>query len=169
MTGISRFIRGATLYGYVDLASSLGLDPVALLRQVGLTAQMLADPESRIPIDAANALLELSAQAGRAEDFGLRLAARRRLSNLGPISVVLREEPTALAALRTLERYRHLVNPALGMRVEVSTDLVVVSEDILTHGHAPLRQPVEMAVGVLLRILQELLGADWQPDRKSVV
>src|SRR5947209_19890144 len=86
-------VRAASLDGWVPLARSLGLDPVALSRAAGLDLADLAAPERWIPAAAAARLLELSADRSGREAFGLLLAGHRRLSTLGPLSVVLREQP----------------------------------------------------------------------------
>ena len=47
MKHLGRLIRSASLSGYVDLVKSLGRDPTALMRTVGLSAKLLDDPETR--------------------------------------------------------------------------------------------------------------------------
>ncbi|MGA8513381.1 MAG: AraC family transcriptional regulator [Burkholderiaceae bacterium] len=165
MSGISRLIRSATLYGYADLALSAGLNPAALLRRVGLSEAVLRQPDHPIRLDAACRLLELSSQASRMDNFGLRLAAGRRLANLGAVSVVLREEPTGMAALDTLCRFLQLVNPSLFTWVEHFEDVVLIREELLADQPIPVRQSVEMAVGVMHGILRELLGPLWRARR----
>ncbi len=56
------------------------------MKAVGLQAQFLDDPEMPISRDAVRELLEITARATRTEDLALRMAARRKLSALGPIS-----------------------------------------------------------------------------------
>ncbi len=162
MSGISRLIRSATLFGYTELAQSLGLAAGPLLRQVGLTSDMLEVPDLLIPLHAACQLLEASAHKSGLEDFGLRLASRRRLAHLGAVSVVMREEPTGMAALQSLTRYLQLVNPSLFTSIEVSGDVVVVREELLPDTTVPIRQPMEMAVGVMYGILRDILGPSWR-------
>lgn len=158
-------VRSASLAGYVDLAQSVGLDARAMLRRAGLSVRALQDPETPLSTAAVRALLEDSAQASGVEDFGLRMASRRQLSHLGPISLVLKEEPTARAALDTLCRYLRLLNASLLTRVEAHGPLVVIREDILVEQTASTRQSMELAVGVMYRILRELLGGSWKPVR----
>ena len=167
MSGITRLIRSATLYGYVDLALASGLDPMPLLHQVGLSALALQEADQLVRLDAALALLENSSKASGLEDFGLRLAARRRLSNLGAVSVVLREEATALDALHSLCRFLQLVNPSLSTAVEEGSDLVIIREALLAEPGAPTRQSIEMAVGVMHGVLRELMGETWRARRIS--
>ncbi|MGM9427615.1 AraC family transcriptional regulator [Hydrogenophaga sp. MI9] len=158
-------VRSASLAGYLDLAQSVGLDARAMLRRAGLSPRSLEDPETPLSATAVRALLEDSAQASGVEDFGLRMAGRRQLANLGPISLVLKEEPTARAALDTLCRYLRLLNASLLTRVEDHGAMVIIREEILVEQSASTRQSMELAVGVMHRILCELLGAPWKPLR----
>ncbi|ADP15692.1 bacterial regulatory helix-turn-helix protein, AraC family protein 13 [Achromobacter xylosoxidans A8] len=163
MRQVSQLMRSGSLNGYVELVESLGRDPHAFMRSVGLEARFLQDPEMLIPRDAARELLEITARATRIEDFALRLAARRKLSALGPISLVLREEATPRQALDTLCRYLKLVNASLIIRVEDTGGLVIIREDLLPTPGLQMRQSVELAVGTMFCILSELIGQQWQP------
>ncbi|APX73818.1 AraC family transcriptional regulator [Achromobacter insolitus] len=163
MRQISQLMRSGSLNGYVELVESLGRDPYAFMRSVGLEAKFLEDPEMLIPRDAARELLEITARATRIEDFALRLAARRKLSALGPISLVLREEPTPRQALDTLCRYLKLVNASLIIRVEDAGGVVIIREDLLPTPGLQMRQSVELAVGTMFCLLRELIGQQWQP------
>jgi AraC-like DNA-binding protein len=133
------------------------------MRTVGLQAKFLEDPEMLIPRDAARELLEITARATHTEDLALRLASQRKLSALGPISLVLREEPTPRDALDTLCRYLKLVNASLTIRVEDTEGVVVIREDLLPSPGLQMRQSVELAVGSMFHMLSELIGQDWQP------
>ncbi len=165
MLGISRLVRSATLYGVAELLHDLGHDARPLLRQQGLRLADLQQPDHPIPVDAACQLLEASALATGHSDFGLLLASRRRLANLGSVSVVLREEPTGLQALHSLCRYLQLVNPCLNTQWQEAGEVVVIEEQLLTDTAVPQRQAVEMAVGVMHGILRELLGSPWRAQR----
>ncbi len=158
-----RLMRSASLSNYVELVRSLGRDPAPFLRTVGLNAEDLADSEALIPRDAARELLEITARATRTEDFALRLAAQRKLSTLGPISLVLREEPTARQAVDTLCRYLKLVNASLILVVEETRDSVIIREDLLPSPGLSMRQSVELAAGTLYRMLVDLIGPGWKP------
>jgi len=160
---LGRLIRSASLNGYIELVQSLGRDPHAFLRGVGLSAKLLDNPETLIPGDAVRELLEITARATGAEDFALRLAALRTFSNLGPISLVLKEEPTPRQALDTLCRYLKLLNASLITRIEDAGSTVIVREDLLPSHDLPMRQSMELAVGVMFRILRELIGPQWRP------
>jgi hypothetical protein len=100
----ANLIRAGNLTGYPELARSLGLDPQRLIRSVGLQRFDLSDADVMIPAAAMMELLERSAAAAGIEDFGLRLAAMRRLAHLGPVGLIVREEPTVRHAIIGAER-----------------------------------------------------------------
>ena len=163
MQHAGHLIRSASLHGYVELVQSLGHDPHLLLGGVGLSARQLLNPETLIPGGAVRELLELTARATGAEDFALRLAARRSLSDLGLLSLVLKEEATARQAIDTLCSYLRLLNATLVTQVEDAGDTVVIREDLLPHPLLPTRQSMELAVGVMYRTVRELVGPHWRP------
>ncbi|MEG2042283.1 MAG: AraC family transcriptional regulator ligand-binding domain-containing protein, partial [Hafnia sp.] len=118
---IARFthwVRSASLQAYPELMHALGANPVPLLREHGLTAKLLENPETRLPLRAVNQLLERSALSTQRPDFGLLLASRRDFTDLGPISVVLKEEKTPRHAINTLLRYMKLLNASLVSHTE---------------------------------------------------
>ena len=160
-------IRSASLAGYAELARLHGLDPEFMQRNAGVNPRSLLDPDIPISAMAVRQLLEDSALAAGVEDFGLQLAAGRRLSNMGPISVVMREAQSARQALESLCRYMRLVNAALLTRIEDYDDAVLIREEILVADKRPVRQSIEMAVCVLHRTLKELLGPTWRPRNVS--
>lgn len=163
MTTMRHVVRSASLRGYAELARSVGLDPLAMMRRVGLPRRCLDDPEIRIGADAVARLLELSAQDTGVQDFGLRLASTRRLSNLGPLALVLRQEPTGLAVLETLCQATNLLNTSLATRLVSQDGLVTIAQDVVLDRPGSARQSVELAVGVMCRLLRDVLGRDWRP------
>jgi AraC-like DNA-binding protein len=163
MRQLPALVRSGSLDGYVELVRSLGRDPYVFMRSVGLDPDILASPEMLVPRDAVRELLEITARATRTPDFALRLASQRKLSALGPISLVLREDPTPRAALDTLCRYLKLVNTSLSVSIEDTDSVVIIREDLLPTPGLPMRQSIELAVGTMFRMLRELIGEGWQP------
>ncbi|WP_442287852.1 AraC family transcriptional regulator [Variovorax sp. M-6] len=163
MATSSHLIRSAGLAGYAEVARFAGLDPHAMLRNAGLPRRCLDQPDALISMEAACKLLDQSAAATGMEDFGLRMAATRRISNLGPVLLVMRQERTALGALRTLLNYNRLLNDALQAHIEQDQDLVLIREELVVNSSVPTRQSMELTVGVMVQVLKELLGTAWQP------
>lgn len=155
------FVRYATLNRYVELARELGVDPVSMMRVHGLDPAGLANPDRRFPAAAAARLLEETAALTRHDDFGLRLAEQRRMSTLGPLSLVLREEPDVRSALALLLRYEHSYNEALRMTMTERSELATIRLWLDFGEDLESRQSVELGVGALHGILREFLPADW--------
>jgi AraC-like DNA-binding protein len=157
-------IRSACLTSYPEIARSLGLHPLRLLASCGIDRRCLADPDLKLPAEALGRLLEASARAARVEDFGLRLAETRSLSVLGPVGLLVREEATMRNALHSLMRYIRLHNEALYLRLEEHRGEALICVEIRTDRPTPIRQGVELAVGVLYRVLCLLLRTQWRPQ-----
>lgn len=154
-------VRAAVLTSFNEIARELQLDTQALLRSVGLTQTLLADPEQRVPAEAAVTLLERAAAAGACPTFGLRMAQSRQLSDLGVVSLLISHQPTLRAALAALIRYRHLLNDTLAMLLENAGRMVILREELVSA--VPARQATELAIGVLYRLCGALMGPRWKP------
>jgi len=160
-----RLIRSACLTNYAEVARVAGLDPRRMLAEFDLPARSLRELELKIPVDAVRAMLEASAERSGVEAFGLMMAEARRLSHLGPLGLLVREQPTLRLAVETLARYANRLNDALFLTVEDSGDVVVLREELITGGSGPVRQSTELAIGVAFRALRVFLGSDWRPRR----
>ncbi|MGX1135655.1 AraC-like DNA-binding protein [Streptomyces glaucescens] len=157
-------VRTAALNGYVELSRSLGLDPRALMTSVSLDTADLAVQDRWISGTAVVGLLELSAARSGREDFGLLLAERRRFSNLGPISLLVREEPDVRSALALLIRHQHTYNELLHARLSEGHGVAALKIDIELGEPRPARQATELAVGAFHRVLCGFLGPRWRPS-----
>ncbi len=156
-------IRSACLTAYPEIARSVGLDPLRMLEEAGIDHRCLDDPDVKVSAAALRRLLESSAQAAQAEDFGLRLAETRTLSILGPIGLLVREEPTVRDAVGSLMRYIPLHNESLDLRLEERDGTAVMSVALRVRRPVPIRQGVELTVGVFYRVMRSLIGAQWRP------
>jgi AraC-like DNA-binding protein len=156
-------VRSATLNGYLDVARSLHLDPALLMRQVGLEPADLSVPDAWVSAPAVARLLAASAAASNRPDFALLLAERRRLSTLGPLSVVLREEPDLGSVVHLLMRHERSYNEALRIRLTEEGELVTVQLWFEFGERAPVEQALALGVGALFGILRECGGSGWRP------
>lgn len=156
-------VRFATLNGYVGLAESAGIDPSHMMRTIGLNQADLSVPDKWVPAVDVARLLDLSARASHHDDFGLRLAELRRLSTLGPISVVLREEPNLRSALDLLVKYGRSYNEALHMETTEDGERVTAKVWLEFGEAAPTQQALDLAVAALHGIVKPFLGPQWKP------
>lgn len=160
---MSTVSRAATLTHFEQIATECNLNVHALLAEIGLPERCLADPDLRIPAKLAVALLELAAERSGEPAFGLRMAVSRRVSNLGPLGLLLREQPTLRLALDEVVAHVHLHNPSFSLTIVEEGEWVNLREEILLEGSLPGQQAVEMAMGTTFRVLQLFLGEKWRP------
>ena len=155
--------RYASLNGYLDLCRSVAIDPVPLMRGAGLDPAGLGLQDRWVPAAALAKVLEDSAAQSGYEDFGLRMAERLQFANLGPLSLVVREEPDVRKAMGILSRYQHMYNEVLRTRLDRG-------QRGSDYPHPPPtsvnpcadRQFIELAVAVTHRLLTGFLGARWR-------
>jgi len=158
-------VRASFLLGYDELAREVGLDPLGMLERVGIPRAALTDPDLRVPTVAARDLLEASARD--AEDFGLRMSELRTPSIMGPVALVLRDQPTLREILKALARYIDLHSEGTQASLEEREDIATLGMVLRYPAPGSARQGTELAMGQFLRILRTYLGPAWQPLSSS--
>src|SRR6516165_7698979 len=127
------------------------------------TSSCLRNSDPRSSADAVAGLLQASASAARVDDFALRLAQRRGLSNLGPLALIVREQPTVRKAIDVLIQYIGLHSDALCPHLQEKDRLVTISRMLLGK-RLRTRQALELSVGMFYRIIKTFLGNAWRPE-----
>jgi AraC-like DNA-binding protein len=105
MASLDYQIRVRSLTGFNELVRSLGGAPERLLAELGLSPNLLDDPDASLPLARMGGLLAHAARALGVPDFGMRLAQYQDLSVVGSIAIIALNSPTLGAAIRSLARY----------------------------------------------------------------
>ena len=158
---MTTLVRAATLTGFFEVSRERGLNPLPLLRKVGLSRSLLQNPDQRIPVEAVVQLLELAAEACADEQFGLRMALGRQVADFGVVSLLIIHQPTLRDALQATIKHLYLINDSLALKMEDAGRSVILREEVLAG--QPARQANELAIGVLVRLCESVLGRDWRP------
>lgn len=162
---MTRMVRAAALTNYFDVAQQVGLNPLPLLSNAGLSRAILANPDHKIPASAVVTLLEESARAADCQSFGLRMAETRQISDFGAVGLLITHQPTLREVLLALINYRHLLNEALTLHVSDVGKQIIIRQEVVTDPPMYSRQATELALGVLSRAGNALLGSHWKPER----
>lgn len=160
---MTELVRVAALTGYIETMRSFGGDAQRMLREQGLSAAQLANPEHLIPARAANRLLERSAQVTGCCTFGLRMAEGRSLANIGATSLLITHQPSLRAALGSLREFRSRINSTLALSFEEEGDEAIVREDFNLPASGSLWQSTDLVLGVLMRLCSAVMGEGWTP------
>jgi AraC-like DNA-binding protein len=156
--------RSAALSDYVDVARSVGLEPLRMVDVVGIPRAAINDPDLKISATSVVRLLELSAERAGVEDFALRIASRRKLSSLGAFGLVVREQPTIRKVIDTVIEYSWIQNEGVAWRLDEASGLVILGVAILSPPPGGARQSTELALAILVLSLRALLGENWHPQ-----
>ncbi|MBU1377638.1 MAG: AraC family transcriptional regulator [Alphaproteobacteria bacterium] len=157
---MSQLGRSAGLTGFLELAGEVGVDAYALAQAVGLPPEALTDPDLRIAVEMMGRMFEMAAEQSGVEDFALRIAEQRRISNMGAVGLVIREQPTLRKALQAYARYQWLQNDAYSLVLEEFGDQAVLR----IYGPAwQQRQVQELSVATAVRTLKAVMGEAWKP------
>lgn len=158
-------LRSASLTYFDEVARQCGLDGRALVVEVGLPSRCLTEPDLMIPAHVVARVLELAAERANEPALGLRMAASRRLSNLGPLGLLMRDQPTLRHALEKLAAHIHVHNEAFALEMVEAGDLTCIRGDVLLNRNVPRQQALEAAMGISFRIMQVFLGETWHPKQ----
>jgi len=157
---MSQLGRSAGLTGFLELSRAVGVDAYALAAAVGLPPAVLTDPDLRVSVELMGRMFEMAAEQSGVEDFALRIAEHRRISNMGAVGLVIREQPTLRKAIAAYARYQWLQNDAYSLSLEEFGDQAVLR----IHGPAwQQRQVQELSVATAVKTLKAVMGETWKP------
>jgi AraC-like DNA-binding protein len=158
-------VRGTGMSGYLGLVAELGGDPDSLLRAAHIRRRDVGNYDAFIPLRAAIQATESAAEATATPDFGRRLAQRQGIEILGPVGVAARTSATVADALAIFGTYMAAYSPVIAIRVAPLTNPLrsFLTIEFLLDNAPPHPQTTELSLGVSLRVLRFLMGAEYAP------
>ena len=158
-------VRGTSLSGYPRLVAELGGDPNELLRAAGVRPQDVGEHDVFLPYRNLIVAIETAATATATPDFGRRLGLRQGIEILGPLGVAARTAATVGDAFTIVETFLAAYSPAISARITPSANVghSFYAFEILIERPPPHPQTTELSLGVSLRVLRFLLGAQYAP------
>lgn len=158
---MSKLGRSAGLTGFLELCREVGVEAHALAQAVGLPPEALTDPDLRVAVELIGRMYEMAAERSGVDDFALRIAEQRRISNMGAVGLLIREQPTLRKAVQAYSRYQWLQNDAYTLALEEFGDQAALR----IHGPAwQQRQIQELSVATAVRTLKAIMGETWKPQ-----
>lgn len=138
---------------------ALGYDPAPVFRRVGLDAELLADPDARLPADSALAVFAEATRLTGIATFGLRAAAAIPPDGLEVVDVIGRSSTTVGVAIERFARYYALLDDGARIEIEVEGDSATIVH-VAPRMVAPPPAAVEMLFGLLVLRTRGLAGSD---------
>src|SRR5256884_1470855 len=146
---------------------SAGVPVVPLLRRVGLTPEVIADPEERLSVRSQVALLDEAAIALKDDCLGFTLARDVDLREIGLLYYVMASSKTLGEALRRLARYSKVTNDALVFGYQEGNRLTINLSYSGVPRHSD-RHQIEFCMFAVLRICRLLTGQNLVPQHFSI-
>lgn len=162
-----RLIRSATLIGFPEAASEVGLDPSEILSGVGLDMKCMRDPDFLIPLDSFYDALALASEKSHTSDFAVRAASRRGIPDLGPVTLLMREAETVEEAMGYYTTHIAMHVGGFVVQIENQMEDPVIVVQLAGRTQAASVQASLFATAGLTMTIRWLIGADFQPDMVS--
>src|SRR5262245_6787326 len=146
---------------------SAGVPVVPLLRRVGLTPEVIADPEERLSVRSQIALLDEAAIALKDDSLGFTLARDFDPRDIGLLYYVMASSQTLGDALKRVARYSRTANEALVVGYREGNRLIVSLSYSGVPRHSD-RHQIEFCMFGVLRICRLLTGQNVIPQYFSI-
>ena len=144
-----------------------GVPVVPLLRRVGLTPEVIADPEERLSVRRQVALLDEAAIALNDDCLGFTLARDFEPREIGLLYYVMASSQTLGDALKRIARYSHITNEALVVGYQEGKRLIISLSYSGVPRHSE-RHQIEFCMFAVLRICRMLTGQNLVPQHFSI-
>lgn len=161
----SYVIRAIVLKGYTEIVNELGGDIESLYRvaKIDNAKEILEDSDRYIPHDTYLKLINTAATELNCNDFGLRLAQKKGVSQLGILSLILKTSATMFDALETFNRYLHYQSKAASSNLHTEGEFTFWKYTIHYQGDQSLEQAYLNVLGVGNNILRLISGNSLTP------
>jgi AraC-like DNA-binding protein len=145
---------------------SAGAPVAPLLKRVGLTPELIAEPEERLSVRSQIALLEEAAIALKDDCIGFTLARDFDLREIGLLYYVMACSQTLGDALKRIARYSKMTNEALVFGYREGNRLIISLSYSGVPRHSD-RHQIEFCMFAALRICRVLTGQNLVPQQFS--
>jgi AraC-like DNA-binding protein len=142
---------------------SAGVEVAPLLRRVGLTPEVIADPEERLSVRSQVALLDETAFALKDDRLGFTLAREFDPRELGLLYYVMASSQTLGDALKRVARYSKITNDAVVVGYREGNRLIISLSYSGVPRHSD-RHQIEFCMFAVLRLCRVLTGQNLVPQ-----
>jgi AraC-like DNA-binding protein len=146
---------------------SAGVPVAPLLKRVGLTPELIADPEQRLSVQSQIRLLDEAAIALKDDCLGFTLARDHDPREIGLLYYVMASSQTLGDGLRRVARYSRITNESLVVGYREGNRLIINLSYSGVPRHSD-RHQVEFCMFGVLRICRLLTGQNIVPQHFSI-
>lgn len=159
----TRTIRSGPLFGVPGLLLDFGLEPDRVVKSAGLQPEVLADPDSVIPIHSAGQLLAQCVAATGCQHFGLLAAKAAGSAALGLLGLACQHQPDVGSALRLLAEGLYADHRAAVANVQLKDGFAELSYVLIEPEVQASDQIQDCAIALGTILLRQLCQPTWNP------
>jgi AraC-like DNA-binding protein len=141
----------------------LGLDVDILVEAAGLSVEAVRNPETRVDVERALALIRAAIEASGDENIGLRLSQLYEPGAFGVLDHLARSARTLREAVDVLCRYERIHQNGMETSLRLEAGSAIIDHRML-HPYPVPRQLSENTIANLLVIGRKLTGLDLTPS-----
>lgn len=157
--------HASSMQQFVRFARISGIDLNAILDQSMLDLLVVSSKTDTVPAHAMVDIMQLCSIVARRPDLGVAFSMWCNLRGYGPLSLLWDHCPTVEDSIRISARFLHLESQALGSRMIVEGDEIVLQQFIAIPARFGGSQYLEATLALQMRTIQLILGEDWHPLR----
>lgn len=148
---------------------SLGADPAQVLAEVGIDIALFDDPDNWISFATRSRLLQHCVERTGCRHFGLLVGAQNGLHSLGLLGLLMKYSPDVGTALQSLVQHLHLHGRGGLTTLVVDGDKATLGFEIYVQRSVATDQIGAGAVAFMFKIVRDLCGPEWLPDKALFV
>jgi AraC-like DNA-binding protein len=141
---------------------SRGVDAGALLAQVGLSVEALADPNRRHPLEVTTRLWRLAVEATRDPAFGIEVARHSTFQTFHALGFSVATSATLREGLERIARFFAIVTDAADVRLRTETKRLRLTVHLRPSAD-PADEAVDAFVAATVRLCRTLCGRAFSP------
>lgn len=146
------------------LLRGLGIDPQALLAELGLAPGTFADPTNTISFASLGRLTALVVRRTGCAHFGLLIGQGAGLGSIGLVGRFAQSAPDVGTALRSLMSHFHLRDRGAVLSLSASGGSATLGYDIYQSGIEATDQICDGAIAIAMNAMRTLCGRGWRPS-----
>jgi AraC-like DNA-binding protein len=156
-------VRIGPVMGIPPALQSLGFDPQTILADGGFDIGLFGNPDNLISFSARGRLMAHCAAGTNCPYFGLLVGQHSGSRSLGLVGLLVMHSPDVRTALGNLVRYFHLHTRGATLDFQKDGGVATLSYHINQMKAQANAEVGAGAVAVMLNVLRELCGPNWQP------
>ncbi len=159
---------GTTSIRVMDLAlrgaAAAGVDVPALMAELHIPAELLKDPDGRVPYQVSLDVWRRAPELANDPAFGLHIAERLKLGQLELLDYVLGSSATLGDFLRQLSRYNRLLSDQVRYELYLKDGWFFIERGGLPGVQSP-PHAIEATLGFAVIRGRTLTGVDFRPEK----